>query len=142
MLPRGFDAHDADEAAAAAAARQQEPSGACYHGEGAPGMSALQRHSLMCWAERLLGPAGPAGRQAPRSLFRSGGELGDAAQRELAAFHASLLRWPALLDFPAAVTQVHQAPCAGSMPTHATCNMFQFHFTQHCILHMALHEPV
>ena len=57
---------------------------------------------MVCWAERLLSLQGRAG----RSLFRHGSGLGDALDADIAAFHASLLHWPLLLDLPAAITQV------------------------------------
>ena len=99
-----------DEPAAAAARHQDGPPGpAAYWGVGAPGPSALQHHTLVCWTERSLGGSvsGQAGRQQHRtSLFRSCGQLGEPAQIELAGFHSALLRWPLLMDFPAALKQV------------------------------------
>lgn len=103
--------------------QEEEASGsaACF-GAGAPGPSALQHHTLLCWTERLLG--GQAGGQHHRtSLFRSSGRLGEAAQRELAGFHSALLRWPALLAFPATLKQVHAASVVGTYHfEHVPCS--------------------
>lgn len=71
-------------------------------GMGTAGPTDLQRHTLVCALEVLLKEAQPSGMGG---LIRRS-PLGDSLTNELIAFHASVLRWPHLLDFPASVKQV------------------------------------
>ncbi len=72
------------------------------YGMGTAGPTELQRHTLVCALEALLREAQPSGMGG---LIRRG-PLGDSLLKELTAFHASVLRWPHLLDLPTAVKQV------------------------------------
>jgi hypothetical protein len=73
-----------------------------YAGDGHPGPSQLQQHSLMCLVEQLLREARACARG---SLLRQAG-LSDGLMRQLKAFLAAAQRWPQLLDFAATVRQV------------------------------------
>ncbi|CAL8471922.1 g11464 [Coccomyxa elongata] len=79
------------------------------YGMGTAGPTDLQRHTLVCALEVLLKEAQPSGMGG---LIRRG-PLGDSLTKELSAFHASVLRWPHLLDFPASVKQASSMASLG-----------------------------
>ncbi|BDA47637.1 probable protein pirA at N-terminal half [Coccomyxa sp. Obi] len=84
------------------------------YGMGTAGPTDLQRHTLVCALEALLKEAQPSGMGG---LIRRG-PLGDSLTKELSAFHASVLRWPHLLDLP---TSVKQASSMASLGLQQCC---------------------